>query len=473
MKKDKLLNLLRSFSAKELNRFLDFVSSPYFNKRQILIDFCHYLIDFHPTLSESCLVPERIPAHLLTPGKPKKKELSYLKSDLLKLAKNFLAHEQLQGSHYDTTFQTTLGLKAINSELYLSQLAELNNKLDLDDQFDNQQLILHYFVTGMLRRDGSFQPSDSEALLQKAIQKLDEFYFVNKLSFGFETLNRKQIIQYSSGLTNPLMEEIELLLRKSDAVNPRTAIYLQLFLSSKYPNEEEHLDNLVQLLWRHYQKIAPSECRSIYLATINNCMRLSRFNAGKYISLCLDLYQHGIKTKILFEDNLLSEWTYKNTIKLGLKLERFQWTEEFIREYNTYLAADVRKNALASNLAELAFSQKDYNLTFEHLNEIKTTHFKYYLSTKTLLIKTFYETQNIDSCLSALGAFTVYLSRLRDVSPAVKKNCQHFCQLLHHTLMQSSEKKKQKTKQKIQQQTPLAEREWLMEVFKKENPRFQ
>jgi len=58
------------------------------------------------------------------------------------------------------------------------------------------------------------------------------------------------------------------------------------------------------------------------------------------------------------------------------------------------------------------------------------------------------------------------------VSLAVKKNCQHFCQLLHQILMQSSDKKREKTKLKIQQQTPLAEREWLLDVFSREHPRF-
>ena len=43
MDNSKLINLLRTFSTKELREFKDFVSSPYFNKNQELLLFYNHL----------------------------------------------------------------------------------------------------------------------------------------------------------------------------------------------------------------------------------------------------------------------------------------------------------------------------------------------------------------------------------------------------------------------------------------------
>jgi hypothetical protein len=471
MRKDKTLTLLRYLPQKKLNLFLDFVASPYFNKNQQLLDFANYLATFHPLFPEESLSLETIPSYILAPDKRNKKGLSYLKSNLNKLLKAFIGQQHYQENTNVQELDVLQGLRNIGSDDYVPLLSAYKHKLDQLPKLGNEELWLQYTVANILRGELSGKPADVEVILQESINKLDEYYLINKLSYGIEIQNRQQVIQFAPSFQNDLMDPIEHLLRDKKEMGPRLSLYYQLFLCFKYTDIEEHFYKLVQLLQQHQLKIEPTECRGIYLATINRCVRQMRVDYNTYATICLGLYEEGIRTKILFERGLLTEWTYRNVIKIGLRSERYKWTENFIHTYNPFLIADAQKNALYSNLAEVAFSQKDYDQTFEHLHKIKINHFRYQLSTKILLIKTFYETGNIDSCLSALGAFTVYLSRLKGVSSAVKKNCQHFCQLLYQILMQGSDKKKEKTKLKIQQQTPLAEREWLMDVFSREHPR--
>lgn len=472
MRKDKTLTLLRYFSQKKLNQFLDFVASPYFNKNQQLLDFANYLATFHPSFPEESLALEAIPSYILGPDKCNKKELSYLKSNLNKLLKAFIGQQHYQEDANIQELNALQGLMKMGADDYAPMLNTFKHKLDQLEKPGNEELWLQYTVSDLLRGELSNKPADVEVILQESINRLDEYYLINKLSYGIEIQNRQQVIQFAPSFQNHLMDQIEAFLGSREEMGPRLSLYYQLYLCFKYKGEEAHFYQLVHLLQQHQLKIEPTECRSMYLATINICLRQMRIDYPTYATICLGLYEEGIRTKILFERGLLTEWTYRNAIKIGLRLERYHWTENFIHTYNPYLPTDAQKNALHSNLAEVAFSQKDYDQTFEHLHKIKINHFRYHLSTKILLIKTFYETENIDSCLSALGAFTVYLSRLKGVSSAVKKNCQHFCQLLHRTLMQSSDKKKEKTKLKIQQQTPLAEREWLLDVFRREHPRF-
>jgi hypothetical protein len=474
MKNEKTLVLLRSLSRKELSDFRDFVHSPYFNKNGRITDFADYLYGFAPDFEEVCLALEQIPQHLGNQGPMDKKALSYLKSGLLKLLRSFLGYENIRTTPHFLTYYTALGLLEKRNEHALTLLEKLKAELDQGTGSGHQAILLQYLTNDLLHSLKANDKLTAESLLQESINKLEQYYLVNKLSYSCEIENRSLILRQAFDFDNPLMKPIEEMLESKENLDPLIALYFQLYLTTKYDREEKYFHQLKDRLQHPDNRfIDPAEFRGIYLATINISLRKMRENPDKFRAICLELYEKGIESKVLFENGRLSEWTYQNTIKLALRLQRYSWTEQFIYRYNDYLEQSAKRNARYSNLAELAFCQKDYDLTFEHLNHIDTSHFKYFISTKILLIKAFYETGNLDSCQSNLGSFTVYLSRRKDVTKAHKKGYQHFCQLLHRTLLHRNSKQQLKIKQQITTLTPLAEREWLMEVFKKENPRFQ
>ena len=474
MKNEKMLMLLRSLSRKELSDFRDFTRSPYFNNNARITDFVDYLYGFAPDFEDRCLSLEQILPHLSMQGPMDKKALSYLKSDLIKLLRTFLGYENIRTSPHFLTYYTALGLLEKRSDQTLTVLERLKKELDQGTRSGHQAILLQYLTNDLLHSLKANDNLTAESLLQESINKLEQYYLVNKLSYSCEIENRNLIVRQAFDFDNPLMEPIEKMLRSKQDLDPLIALYFQLYLTTKYDREEKYFHQLKERLDHPDNRfIDPAEFRSIYLATINISLRKMREDPDKFRAICLELYEKGIQSKVLFENGRLSEWTYQNTIKLALRLQRYTWTEQFIYRYNDYLEHSAKKNALHSNLAELAFYQKDYDQTFEQLNQIDTSHFKYFISTKILLIKAFYETGNIDSCQSTLGSFTVYLSRRKDVTKAHKKGYQHFCQLLHRTLLHRNSKKKSEIKEKIATLTPLAEREWLLEVFKKENPRFQ
>lgn len=44
----KLITLLKTLSKSEINKFRDFVSSPFYNKNQTVINLCEEVIKYHP-----------------------------------------------------------------------------------------------------------------------------------------------------------------------------------------------------------------------------------------------------------------------------------------------------------------------------------------------------------------------------------------------------------------------------------------
>lgn len=472
MKKDKTLQILRHFSQHELDAFLRFLNSPYFNSRAEIIAYGAYLKSFHPNYPESCLELATLPLSLFPTGQRTKKELSYLKSRIFKLLKQFISYEQIRKKPMLLDLYSTWGISSYSTPLALSQLKKTKKDLEQQQQKDTYDLLFHYMATDILHAKLEHNRFEEiEQLLQESIDLLDEFYIVNKLVYAIEIQQRGHLVQMTPSFDNPLMEEIESFLATREALSPRASIYLQLYLSDKYPEQVEDFDRLVALIYEYQHELEASECRAIYSTTINICIRRMRVNREYFAPICLQLFQEGINSEALFENGWLMEAPYNNTVNLGLQLDRIEWTESFIHRHNKDLQPAARSNALYANLAKLTFAKQDFDLTLEHLSKINTNQFRYYLSTKILLIKTFYELGNLDSSMSAVGSLTVYISRLKGVSTAVKKSCLHFCQILHQITSAKSEKRVAKVKEKVQTITPLAEKAWLVDVFRREHPR--
>ncbi len=84
MRSSKLLNLLKTFSLKEIKSFGIFLASPFYNTNNDLIQFYDYIKQYHPVFSDSKLSKELIFLHLY-PGSPyHDKKIRYLMSDLLR-----------------------------------------------------------------------------------------------------------------------------------------------------------------------------------------------------------------------------------------------------------------------------------------------------------------------------------------------------------------------------------------------------
>jgi len=96
MKNTKLIALLRTFSAAELRQFGDFIASPFFNKRQELVQFYRLLRQCAPEFADEQVDRQRL-FHLLYPNDSfNSKQVDYLSSFLLKLAEQFIGHQHYQ-----------------------------------------------------------------------------------------------------------------------------------------------------------------------------------------------------------------------------------------------------------------------------------------------------------------------------------------------------------------------------------------
>lgn len=465
MEKSKLIVLLRSFAPSELKRFREFVASPYFNKNADLLRLIEYLERSAPDFIGPKVSKERVFQHLFPKQTFDSQVLGHLMNYLLRLGERFLAfqryeqEEELIQCHTLDQYVDRKLTKHYNYLLRKASKAITESESKTGESYYYQYLMgkaaANHFYSLQVRK---FDPS-----LQTVSDQLDKFYFFQKLRYSCEMLNRQTIIRAEYELN--FVDEVQEHLLQAQEIDPLIEIYLRIYLSIKDAEEEGHFKKLLQLIETHGHTIDQKIKREIYLYAINFCAPKIRKGVGAYTSIMLDLYTKGIQTRALFSGDYLSHWTYSNVVKLALRLKRYEWTENFIKEQSINLSPEVREGAEYYNLAELYYHQDAYDKVLDQLNMLQLFDPHHHLGSRVILLKTYYALEAEEPLLSLLSSFSVYLRRNRQISAAMKKTYLNFCNLLHQ-IMRRNPKKWEALGEEIQQTQPLAERAWLLQLWK-------
>ena len=464
MKNSKLTSLLTSFSEAEMDRFVKFAHADYHNSNKEILQLLLYLRKQYPDFEADQMEKEVLFNAVFPDVAYDKKQLSYQMNYLLNLAARFLSVEELDKKEdLRDCLVLSAYVKRNLDKHYNHQYKNLQKALNTESLEDSDAFYYRYLMRDIaVDHFGRREIRKYDENLQVAGNALDDFYFMHKLKYSCEMLNRQAIL--SDQYAIPFLEEVENYLSKQENLEPLIGIYLQIYFSLLHPEEEQHFKYLKELIDEHSQSIKKEELRAIFLYTINICARKIRQGKSDYMNIALDLYEEGIKNKSLYDNNYLSHWTYNNVLKLALRLQRFEWFESFIYTYNKALKPEFQADALQYNLAEYYYQKKDLEQALIHLNKVNFKDINYLLGSRILLIKAFYESDAMDASLSALASFKIYLRRNKQIAGSIKKSCLNFCDLFYK-ITKIHQPNKDELKQKIASTQPLTERAWLLKAF--------
>ncbi|MBL7802341.1 MAG: hypothetical protein JNL02_01300 [Saprospiraceae bacterium] len=212
----------------------------------------------------------------------------------------------------------------------------------------------------------------------------------------------------------------------------------------------------------------PAEERRIFLLlAINYCIR--RLNTGepRYIQEAFDLYQVGLETGILLENEHISRFAFKNIAALGLRLERYDWVQGFIDRYGAFLEEKHREANRRYNQARLHFARKEYERAMPLLAQVDESDLMLNLDSRVMLLKMYYETGEWDALDALIASFKIFLLRKKKslgYHQAHYLNILRFVQKLTR-LRHNDRRAVAALRSAIQQQTALIEKDWLLEML--------
>jgi len=463
MQHSKLITLLRTFDSQELRQFSEFVASPYFNKNARLLPLLEYINGCAPDFPADDLEKQLVYGRCFPGGPFDGKQLAYLMNYLLKLAERFLCIQQYESE--ELASRSHLLSAFLNRRLtkHFSYCLGRTERL-LEKRIGSGQAYF-YHRSQIAELASSFdilQGNHGSGAYQLAADSFDELFFLNKLRFCCEMLNRQKV--FSMAFEFPFLDEVVNHLSQREEWSPIIDLYLHTYRTMDNPTAEENFDRLIELLSQYGDRIDQKEQRTLYLYAINYCVRNISKGRRDFIAKALDLYLDGIRSQGLFENGYLTHSTFTNVVKLALMLNRYDWIEGFIETYSEFLSPGSRTDALHYNLAELYYHRGDYDGARDHLNQLHFSDIQYHLGSRVVLIKTYYALDEMESLLSLLASFSIYLRRNKTIAAPVKNRYLNFCNLLHRVLRRDP-KKRNAIHEQIRTVQPLAERSWLQELF--------
>lgn len=463
MEKSQLVRVLRTFEKNEVREFRKWVNSPAHNLRQDVVDLFEYLTNGNHLFSEKMLAKEKVFEAVYPDKTFSDAEMRQAMHFLFKAMENFLVYNEL--------LKDDVRSKTILAKVYRQrQLAKLFKKTIQDSQTTQQQQPYrnHLFFENeyALQFEQYFYLSSLGRTVPLNLQEVsdanDLAYLANKLRLSCLMLSHQRVFKtdYAMGLLTEVFEYIE----KHPEYLEVPAIAIYYFGYRAITEQDDTLYGQLKKTISSEGGLFPlDEIRVIYLMAINYC--IGRINAGAstFLREAFDLYQQGLEKQIFMENAMLSRFTYGNAVIIGLNLKEFEWVENFIHEYSQFLEEKHRESLVHFNLARLHFEKKEYPKAMKLFATSDYDDILMNLVAKTMLLKMYYELDELNALDSLLSSMKTYLQR-KKVMGYHKNNYKNITSCTQKLLKIKPYDKdqKQRLRKEIETLNPLTERKWLL-----------
>jgi hypothetical protein len=389
-----------------------------------------------------------------------------LQSDLLKLVEEFFAQEVYESNSIHKA-------KYLLDAIHNKNLGGLKSgAIKTAQRYANDQQLkpasFYYFMyeieqsTFKLTR---FQTQRSEkSNIEEIAQNLDRFYLAEKLRYYCTILDHQKVVDIDYKML--FIDEIIDHVKSNDySDNPPIQIYFQILLCYNEPLERKHFDHLKFLINKYIHLFPDTEIAEITDSALNYCIK--RLNSGEFefVKEAFELYKEWVPRGLLQVQGKLTPFHFKNIITIALRLNEFDWVENFIYTYINNLEEKYRGNALTFNLAQLYFYQKDYQKVIGQLNQVEYEDITYNLNSKTLLMASYFELDELEALNSLLDTFRVYLNRNKSI-PDIRRK--HYINTLNIVRKMAKIKSGDKTaieklEKEIESTQGIVSKNWILE----------
>lgn len=466
MFQSKLISLFRTLSPAERRRFKKWVNSPIHNFNPTISAFYEFL-DSRSAFTERTLNRERAFEFLYKNQPCDDVQIRRIMSEFLGVLEDFLTYESWRetpsehwlslAKHYR---QRQLPSDATN---YLNKAEAILNAQPLRDA---RYFLDHY----RLQEERLAQnPSRDSALnLQEMADELARFFVAELLRNACSAASHAAI--YRADYQLPYLDAV---LADCSAGRYEEAPLIQLYFHSYHcltqPAANEHFFAYKKLLVSAAQWLSKGELRDVLLFGINYCIRRLNVDDPGFLREAFDLYQLGLEQETFLENGILSRFSYKNIVAIGLKLGESYWVEQFLKRYTPLLSTEFRAPYERFCRAKLCYQKRDFSQVQSLLHDLSFDDVFLELDARVLLLKIYFETMEWRLLEGFLTAFERFVSRKKMLAYHAP-NYRNIIQFTSKLMWWKSGKKTFSAEemlslqQQIQQAKPLTERDWLLEM---------
>lgn len=264
-------------------------------------------------------------------------------------------------------------------------------------------------------------------------------------------------------LTELLLQRVEAGLYKN---SPVVMVYFYAYRMLQTEESSFYFD-LVKWLNKNWYILPPAEMQDIYQMGLNFCVSVINKGDHSFIQHAFELYQSGLDNKVLLDEGVLSIHNYKNILRLGIALKAYDWVEEFMDKFKTWLPKDERENTYLYNLAYYYYRKPDYDKTMELLRQVKFTDVFNNLDARRMLLRIYFDLQEWDALDSHLDSFKSFVMRQKNLGYH-RKSYLDLIKIVRLIIKKGllDKKAKENIRNRILNSEQIVERDWLLALTK-------
>jgi hypothetical protein len=427
----KLLKILKSFSSEEIRDFSSYVDSPFFNTTNTEARLYKILKKHYPKFKPNALKQEKLFDKLFPGRKYNDGTMRNLFSELITHAENFLVLTDYKEDEFD----------------YSKRLLNQYNKRELDKLFKinikrafkaldgikvkDENYFYKKYVLETLKYEfystripvGKSQP----VFIQRkdVIENYMYYILITKLKDYFDMINAEKLLKFNYQYTffDEIMQHVSLHKRDYKKIILIDILHRFLLLYKEVQTEQFE-DELKELIDSNKESINKNDYRNFMLEIYNYYKSKESTGDRKYGAKSFQLMKKLLGEGIFYQKNgQLTAHTFINLTASALLEKELDWTDKFINEYKNKVQSDQRENAFLFSSATLYFvraenssgklKKKYYSISLDYLARVKTEDFYYMTRVKNMLIRIYYELNEIELAISILESYRHFLSKTK------------------------------------------------------------
>lgn len=473
MTDSKVYIALEHLSVYELNSFRKYLSSPYFNMNENLIALYEIYEPLVKGKLNDSLTKELI-WEVVFPGK-KYNDTKYRKlhSELLKIFEDFIAQKAYDNNKF---LRANLTLQAVRTrkieKLFKSVSASSDRALEhsynrsseyLYAKYFNENEKLHLYSDFQIARKRS-KNIESDLKISETVKYLDQFYIAEKLKHYVKLLGWKKILTIEQDI-----DYIDLLnkMLEDEAMQniPPIAIYNTISKTLLNQDDEESYFLLKKQVDEFIDYFPDEEIRNIYDALLSFCVRMVNKGNLAFQEETLDAYKGALEKETVFDDGHIIAINFNNIVFFALRAGEYDWAEQFVEDYKDRLNDTDRTSSVPFSLARIEFYRNNYGKVIELLQEVEMNSVVYNLSSKTILLLSYYELDEFDALDSFINSFRVYLNREKSISARKKGTYKNLLKYVTRliNIRDSDKEGLRKLKIEIEETSGVGSKPWLLQ----------
>jgi len=473
-----LVDLLKSFTEKELSAFGKFIESSYFNEDQKLIHLLKKLKryalgvnKFTPRLQFK-VYEETYCDQPLNQTELTKKQYVFLNNQqhkLLRLAEQFIMIEKFKVTDNvksEFLYQPLIDKNQI--QLYQrhlkSDMKALNKEIKRGINYYSAQYKFQDAVLYALIKSGEIAKEDNYDHLQ---HYLNINYILEKLKYHLAQLTFKNLYKNRAYKFSTL-SEISALLEIPEYNNiPLIKIYLDSIKLVETQNDES-FNNLLETITINKEILTPLFLRVFYFNLANYCSSQLKKGKVEYYQKLFEIYKDMHLSNLFVMQNFINSNFLKNVITVSCAVKQYIWANDILLQYKKFVQVKIRESIFSYNSGVIEFNQHNYTSAQEWFLKVDKINDTYEIDLRIFMLQCIFEVEQDynDATKQSFESAKQFFKRNSTLSSINKKSYLNFINTFinlykfkHNTTKLNFEK----IKNKLDRLEVVHRKKWLLE----------